>query len=59
MKAAKHRDQKRFLVHYIPEMELIPMPPPDFFENVYTPSEIEDNNMLSKASTIQVPKDLE
>ena len=33
--------------------------PPGYFENSYTPEEIEESNMLAKHSVIAVPHDLE
>ena len=33
--------------------------PPGYFENAYTPEEIEESNMLGKHSVISVPHDLE
>jgi len=53
------RGHQRFLLQHIPEMEPIPVRPPGFFAHCYTPSEIESDNVLSKASVIQAPKDLE
>ena len=53
------RGQHRFLLQYVPEMDPIPMRPPDFFANAYTSSDIEEENILAKTSVIKPPKDLE
>jgi hypothetical protein len=53
------RGQQRFLLQHIPEIEPIPLRPPGYFMSCYTPAEIELDNILSKASVIRAPKDLE
>jgi hypothetical protein len=53
------RGRQRFILQEVPEIEPIPMRPPGFFANVYTPAEIQEDNLLAKASVVRAPKDLE
>jgi hypothetical protein len=53
------RGQHRFILQHVREIEPIPMRPPGYFANCYTREEIELDNLLSKASVVQAPKDLE
>ena len=40
-------------------IEPIPMRPPGFFDNIYTPEEIELENRLAKSCGVEPPGDLE
>jgi hypothetical protein len=53
------RGRQRFILQQVPEIEPIPMRPPGFFANVYTPAEIQEDNLLAKASVVRAPADLE
>ncbi len=53
------RGRQRFVLEYVPEIEPIPMRPPGYFANCYSPEEIALDNRLSKASVVRAPKDLE
>ena len=53
------RGQQRFILQHVPEIDPIPMRPPGYFANCYTRDEIELDNLLSKASVVRAPKDLE
>src|SRR3954468_5274657 len=50
---------RRFVLHEVPEIDPIPVRPPNFFSTAYSPAEIEEENRLAKASVIRAPKDLE
>jgi hypothetical protein len=51
--------QRRFVLQEVPEMEPIPMRPPGYFAHVYSPAEIQEDNLLAKASVVRPPDDLE
>ncbi len=51
--------QRRFLLREVPQIEPIPMRPAGYFANAYSEAEIQECNMLAKASVIRAPKDLE
>ena len=53
------RGRRRFALQEVPEIEPIPIRPPGYFANVYSPTEIQQENRLAKASVIRAPKDLE
>lgn len=53
------RGRRRFVLQEVPEIEPIPMRPPDYFANAYTRAEIREENRLAKASVIRAPEDLE
>jgi hypothetical protein len=53
------KGHRRFVLQPVPEIEPIPMRPPGYFANVYSPAEIREENRLAKASVIRAPKDLE
>ena len=51
--------QRRFILQEVPEIEPIPIRPPNYFANAYSRAEIQADNRLAKASVIRAPKDLE
>jgi hypothetical protein len=51
--------QRRFILQEVPEIEPIPIRPPNYFANAYSRAEIQEDNRLAKASVIRAPKDLE
>jgi hypothetical protein len=53
------RGRDRFLVQHVPEFEPIPMRPPGYFADCYSPAEIKEENALAKRSVVRPPKDLE
>jgi hypothetical protein len=53
------KGRQRFILQEIPEIEPIPVRPPNYFANAYGRSEIQADNRLAKASVIRAPKDLE
>ena len=53
------RGRQRFILQHVPDIEPIPMRPPGFFAHCYTREEIHLDNLLSKASVIRAPRDLE
>ncbi|NLH73930.1 MAG: hypothetical protein GX456_12820 [Verrucomicrobia bacterium] len=53
------RGRQRFALQYLPDIDPIPLRPPGFFANCYSREEILEDNLLSKASTLRPPKDLE
>lgn len=53
------RGRHRFVLQEVPEIEPIPLRPPGFFARASSPAEIEEDNLLAKASVIRAPKDLE
>lgn len=53
------RGHRRFVLQEVPEIEPIPIRPPNYFANAHSKAEIEENNRLAKASVIRAPKDLE
>jgi len=50
---------RRFVLQEVPEIDPIPIRPRNYFANVYSQSEIEEENRLAKASVIRPPKELE
>ena len=50
---------QRFILQEIPEIEPIPIRPPNYFANVDSHADIEEQNRLAKASVIKAPKDIE
>jgi hypothetical protein len=50
---------RRFVLQEVPEIDPIPIRPPNYFANAYSPAEIKEDNRLAKASVIRAPKDLE
>ena len=53
------KGRQRFALQEIPEIEPIPVRPPDYFANAYSRAEIQADNRLAKSSVIRAPKDLE
>lgn len=53
------RGRQRFALQYIPDIDPIPIRPPGFFANCYSREEIQQDNLLSKASVVRPPRDLE
>jgi hypothetical protein len=53
------RGQQRFLLQHVPEIDPIPIRPPGYFAHCDTREEIESDNVLSKASVVRPPQDLE
>jgi hypothetical protein len=53
------RGRQRFILQAVPEIEPIPLRPAGFFNDAHTPAEIQEGNLLAKASVILPPKDLE
>jgi hypothetical protein len=53
------RGRQRFVLQEVPEIEPIPIRPPDYFASAYSRAEIQEDNRLAKASVIRAPKDLE
>jgi len=50
---------RRFVLQEVPEIDPIPIRPRNYFANVYSQAEIEEENRLAKASVIRPPKELE
>ena len=50
---------RRFVLQEVPEIDPIPIRPPNYFLSAYGPTEIAEDNQLAKASVIRAPKDLE
>jgi hypothetical protein len=53
------KGRQRFILQEVPEIEPVPIRPPNYFANAYSRAEIQENNRLAKASVIRAPKDLE
>jgi hypothetical protein len=53
------KGRQRFVLQEVPEIEPIPVRPPNYFANAYSKAEIQEDNRLAKASLIRAPKDLE
>lgn len=53
------RGQNRFILQEVPPIDPIPIRPAGYFANVYSKSEIQEENRLAKASVVRAPKDLE
>ena len=53
------KGHRRFVLQEVPEIEPIPVRPPDYFANAYSRTEIQADNRLAKASVVRAPKDLE
>jgi hypothetical protein len=53
------KGRRRFILQEVPEIEPIPIRPPNYFANTYSKAEIRRDNRLAKASIIGAPKDLE
>jgi len=53
------RGRQRFVLQEVPEIEPIPVRPPNYFASAYGKAEIQADNRLAKSSVIRAPKDLE
>ena len=53
------KGRQRFILQEAPEIEPIPIRPPNFFAHAHSHAEIQADNRLAKASVIRAPKDLE
>ena len=53
------KGRQRFILQEVPEIEPVPIRPPNYFANAYSQAEIQEDNRLAKASVIRAPKDLE
>jgi hypothetical protein len=53
------RGPYRFTLQHVPEIDPIPLRPPGYFAHGDTHEEIALENLLSKASVVRAPKDLE
>ena len=53
------KGRHRFVWKEVPEIEPIPIRPPNYFADAHSPAEIQEDNRLAKASVIRAPKDLE
>jgi hypothetical protein len=49
----------RFILQAVPDIDPIPMRPPGYFAGCYTKAEIQEDNLLAKASIVRAPEDLE
>ena len=50
---------RRLILQEVPEIEPIPMRPAGYFAGAYSRAEIQEDNLLAKASVIRAPRDLE
>ena len=53
------KGRHRFILQEVPEIDPIPIRPPNYFANIYSPAEIQEENRLAKDSVIRAPRDLE
>jgi hypothetical protein len=53
------RGEHRFILQEIPPIDPIPIRPAGYFANCYSKEEIQEQNLLAKASVIRAPADLE
>ena len=53
------KGRHRFILQEVPEIDPIPIRPPNYFSDIYNQAEIEEENRLAKASVIRAPRDLE
>ena len=53
------RGRNRFILQEVPEIEPIPIRPPNYFANAYSKTEIQEDNRLAKVSVVRAPNDLE
>jgi hypothetical protein len=51
--------RQRFILQEVPEIEPIPIRPPNYFASLDSKSEIQEQNRLAKASVIKPPRDIE
>jgi|SRR5882724_1853434 hypothetical protein len=53
------KGRHRYILQEVPEIDPIPIRPPNYFANIYSPAEIQEDNRLAKDSVIRAPRDLE
>lgn len=53
------KGQHRFILQQVQPIDPIPIRPPGYFADCYSPAEIREDNRLAKSSVIKPPKDLE
>jgi len=53
------KGRQKFMLQEVPEIEPIPLRPPGFFASMNSAAEMQEENLLAKASVIRAPKDLE
>ena len=53
------RGEHRFILQEVPPIDPIPIRPPGYFASCYSKAEIEEENLLAKASVVRAPDDLE
>jgi hypothetical protein len=53
------KGRQRFVLQEVPEIEPIPVRPPNYFATAYSHAEIQEDNRLAKVSVIRAPNDLE
>lgn len=53
------KGRQRFILQEVPEIEPIPIRPPNYFANAHNSAEIQEENRIAKASVVRAPKDLE
>ena len=53
------KGRHRFVLQAVPEIEPIPIRPPNYFAEAYDPATVQEDNRVAKASVIRAPKDLE
>jgi hypothetical protein len=53
------KGRQRFVLQEVPEIEPIPIRPPNYFANAYSKTEIQEDNRLAKVSVVRAPNDLE
>ena len=53
------RGEHRFVLQEVPPIDPIPIRPPGYYASAYSKAEIEEDNLLAKASVLRPPQDLE
>ena len=53
------RGEHRFLLQEVPPIDPIPIRPAGYFANCYSKEEVQEQNLLAKASVVRPPTDLE
>ena len=51
--------QRRFMLQEVPPIDPIPLRPPGYFADCYTPEDVQEMNALAKSSVLRPPRDLE
>jgi hypothetical protein len=49
------KGRQRFVLQEVPEIEPIPIRPPNYFADACSPAEIQEDNRLAKASVVRAP----